>query len=268
MISAPYLKTISIYPVKSLDRLVLGHVKVLKSGALQYDREFALVDGGGNFINGKRSAKVHLLRSHFDTERGVLFLQIGGSDRKASFDICHEKQVLESWLSDYFDLKVNLLQNPITGFPDDTHARGPTVISTATIEEIATWFPEMSGEEMRVRLRANLEIDGVPPFWEDRLFAEAGKVVSFKIGDVMVKGINPCQRCIVPTRHSQTGEKTANFQKIFVTKRRESLPSWVESSRFNHFYRVSVNTNIPESEAGKTLSEGDALEILGIHEDS
>lgn len=268
MISTPYLKTISIYPVKSLDRLVTSRVKVLKSGALEHDREFALVDERGNFINGKRNVKVHLLRSHFDPEQKILSLRVENSDRKASFHLCHQKPELESWLSDYFDLKVSLLQNSITGFPDDTNARGPTVISTATIEKIATWFPDLSGEEMRLRLRANLEIEGVPPFWEDRLFAEAGKAVSFKIGDVTVEGINPCQRCIVLARHPQTGEGTANFQKIFAKKRQESLPSWVESTRFNHFYRISVNTNIPESEAGKILSEGDAIEIVGIHENS
>jgi uncharacterized protein YcbX len=52
------------------------------------------------------------------------------------------------------------------------------------------------------------------------------------------------------------GEATGNFQKIFVTKRRESLPPWTTPARFNHFYRLSVNTNVPESEAGKVLHQG------------
>ncbi len=134
------------------------------------------------------------------------------------------------------------------------------------IEEIASWFPEMSVEEMRLRLRANLEIGGVPPFWEDQLFTEAGRYVQFQVGEVLFEGINPCQRCVVPTRNSITGEATANFQKIFVTRRRETLPPWTTSARFNHFYRLSVNMRVPESEAGKVLRHGDVLKVLGVSE--
>lgn len=145
------------------------------------------------------------------------------------------------------------------GFPDDTNASGPTVISTGTLEEVASWFLDVSVDEMRLRLRANLEIGGVPPFWEDQLFAQEGQCVQFRVGEVLLKGINPCQRCVVPSRDSQTGEVTRNFQKIFIQQRRETLPSWTTLSRFNHFYKLSVNTNVPESEAGKQLHSGDAI---------
>ena len=43
----------------------------------------------------------------------------------------------------------------------------------------------MSVEEMRLRLRANLEIGGVPPFWEDQLFTEAGRYVQFQVRDAV-----------------------------------------------------------------------------------
>jgi uncharacterized protein YcbX len=127
-------------------------------------------------------------------------------------------------LSDYFGFPVKFVQNSETGFPDDTTATGPTVISTETLETVTSWFPGLSVEEMRLRLRTNLEIAGVPPFWEDHLFAEAGDCVQFQVGEVLFEGINPCQRCVVPTRNSITGVTCANFQKIFVTKRKESLP--------------------------------------------
>ncbi len=115
---------------------------------------------------------------------------------------------------------------------------------------------------MRQRLRANIEIGGVPAFWEDQLFADADEIVQFKIGEVLFEGINPCQRCIVPTRNSRTGESYPNFQKLFSQKREETLPSWVNLSRFNHFYRLSVNTKIPASEAGKMVQVGDEIERL------
>lgn len=48
---------------------------------------------------------------------------------------------------------------------------GPTLISTAMIREVASWFDGIDSRGLRLRLRANLEIEGVPAFWEERLFA-------------------------------------------------------------------------------------------------
>lgn len=266
MNALPYIMSIHIYPVKSLDGISLTQATILESGAIEHDRELALFDENGNFVNGKRNAKVHLLRSQFDDELNYISLQIQGTDQKATFHLDKERTKLENWLSNYFGIPVKLKQNSIAGFPDDLNAKGPTVISTATIEEVASWFSGLSVEEMRLRLRANLEIAGVPPFWEDRLFAQAGQCVRFKVGEVLFEGINPCQRCIVPTRDSKTGEATANFQKVFINKRQQSLPSWTIPQRFNHFYRLSVNTNVPTSEAGKVVRVGDAIAILGVSE--
>jgi hypothetical protein len=262
--TVPYLAGISIYPIKSLDGVAVTQATVLPSGALEHDREFALFNEKDNFVNSKRNAKVHLLRSRFESDFRTLSLQIQGTEQTFVFHLDRERTALAAWLSDYFGFSTKLEQDTVTGFPDDTNAPGPTVISTATIETVASWFPGLSVEQIRIRLRANLEIGGVPPFWEDRLFAEAASSVRFQIGEVMFEGVNPCQRCVVPTRDPITAEAYPNFQKIFVTKRKETLPSWVETSRFNHFYRLSVNTYVPASEAGKVLHQGDEVKILEL----
>jgi uncharacterized protein len=257
----PYLAKISIFPVKSLDGITLSQVSVLASGALQHDREYALFDQKGRFVNGKRNAKVHLLRSQFDADCQQLSLQVQGTDESVTFHLDKERSELEAWLSNYFGLPVNIKQNNFTGFPDDTNASGPTIISAATLAEVASWFPDISVEEMRNRIRANIEIDGVPPFWEDRLFTKVGDSIQFQIGEVVFAGINPCARCIVPTRDSKTAVATENFQKIFVSKRKETLPDWTTPERFDHFYRLSINTKIPSSEVGKILKIGDPVSI-------
>ncbi|AFY90820.1 MAG: hypothetical protein CLLPBCKN_005947 [Chroococcidiopsis cubana SAG 39.79] len=257
----PYLAKISIFPVKSLDGITLSQVSVLASGALQHDREYALFDQKGRFVNGKRNAKVHLLRSQFDADCQQLSLQVQGTDESVTFHLDKERSELEAWLSNYFGLPVNIKQNNFTGFPDDTNASGPTIISAATLAEVTSWFPDISVEEMRNRIRANIEIDGVPPFWEDRLFTKVGDSIQFQIGEVVFAGINPCARCIVPTRDSKTAVATENFQKIFVSKRKETLPDWTTPERFDHFYRLSINTKIPSSEVGKILKIGDPVSI-------
>lgn len=258
-----YIARLTIYPIKALDGVTATKVTVLKSGALQHDRKFAICDKMGRFVNGKRNSKVHLLRTSFDADLKMVSIQVQGRQTQV-FHLDQNRAELEVWLSDYFGFPVQVQQNSLTGFPDDTNSLGPTVISTATIETVASWFPGLDVDEMRSRLRANVEIDGVPPFWEDQLFAESGNVVQFQVGEVLFAGVNPCQRCVVLTRNHLTGEVYPNFQRVFIQKRKETLPQGVFASRFNHFYRLSVNTRIPPSEAGKILQIGDKVKIFSV----
>ncbi|MCZ0905307.1 MOSC domain-containing protein, partial [Microcoleus sp. HI-ES] len=80
---------------------------------------------------------------------------------------------------------VKLIENLLTGFPDNLAAPGPSIISTETIAEVASWFPRVCVNEMRQRLRANIEIGDVPAFWEDQLFSQSDEIVRFKIGTVI-----------------------------------------------------------------------------------
>jgi uncharacterized protein len=259
----PYVSNIRLYPIKSLDGVEVEKATILSSGALKYDREYAMFDGQDSFVNGKRNTKIHLVRSHFSLKDRTVSLEIPGTSSSQSFHLDEDKQGIEAALSEYFGFAVKFQQNSVMGFPDDTDSPGPTVISRATLTEVASWFPNISLDEMRRRVRANIEIGGdIPPFWEDKLFAEAENNISCSMGEVRFLGINPCARCIVPTMDSLTGEAYANFQKIFVSKRKETLPEWVVSSRFNHFYRLTVNTRLPGSETGKILQIGDEVEIF------
>ncbi len=95
-------------------------------------------------------------------------------------------------------------------------------------------------------------------------FAEAEEAVPFQIGEVIFHGVNPCQRCIVPTRDSISAEASPDFSQTFRVRREASLPPWANRSRFNHFYRLAVNTCIPSSEAGKIVRIGDALTLTSI----
>ncbi|MBO3462007.1 MOSC N-terminal beta barrel domain-containing protein [Aetokthonos hydrillicola Thurmond2011] len=255
----PTVSRLLIYPIKSLDGVCVENINVLRSGALKHDREFAIFNKSGQFVNGKLDARVHALRSKFEIETNTVALQAQGTDSTHIFHIEKDREALEEWLGEYFGFAVEIKQNVDTGFPDDTVSPGPTIISTATLEAIASWYPGLDVEEIRSRFRANIEISGVPAFWEDRLFAEPEETVNFQIGEVKFMGINPCQRCVVITRDSQTGEVYPNFQKTFVAQRQATLPEWAQRSRFNHFYRLAINTRLPASEGGKTISIGDQV---------
>ncbi|PSN10954.1 MOSC domain-containing protein [filamentous cyanobacterium CCT1] len=256
----PYLTRIDIFPVKSLDGVLVAEVKVLSSGALVGDRTYALFDSQGNVINGKRHAAIHRLRSAFSENREWITLAIDGNEPASTFHLQRQRPELETWLGNYFQQPVIVQENHDLGFPDDTNAAGPTVVSTATLQTVASWY-DLTLEEARRRFRTNLEIDGVPPFWEDQLFSADGSPMQFTIGNVVLMGINPCQRCIVPTRDALTGAATASFQKTFAQQRTATLPDWAPPQRFNHFYKLAVNTNIA-GQGGRTLKTGDSVSLV------
>jgi uncharacterized protein YcbX len=258
----PHLARILIYPIKSLDGVAITEATLLSGGALAHDREFALFDQQGRVVNGKRTAKIHSVRSTYDLSARTVDLRIQDSQQpEAPFHLDRDRAALATWFSNYLGYAVTLQQNLQMGFPDDADASGPTVVTVATLETVASWFPESQLEEIRCRFRTNLEIAEAPAFWEDHLFGASEQSVLFQIGAVQLLGNNPCQRCIVPTRNPLTGEQDANFQKTFVAQRQATLPDQVESSRFKHFYKLTLNTKVPASETGKVLRVGDPISL-------
>ncbi|ELY99015.1 MOSC domain-containing protein beta barrel domain-containing protein [Natrialba chahannaoensis JCM 10990] len=234
----------------------------------------------GNYVNGKREPAIHQLRATYDLERETVTLsdtesaqpERSGSlqsDRAETnsttdgqtFHLELDREHLSEWLSEYFGYPVELVRNDAGGFPDDTDASGPTVISQATLESVASWYPEIDTAEMCRRLRPNLVLSDAPAFWEDRLYETPGHAVAFDIGGVELSGINPCQRCVVPTRDPDTGEETVGFRETFVEQRERTLPEWAGESWFDHYFRLMVNTTVPESSWGETLEAGAAVSI-------
>jgi uncharacterized protein YcbX len=173
--------------------------------------------------------------------------------------VLENRRELNEWFSDFFGFRVHIKRNTETGFPDDTKSPGPTVIGSATLSEVTSWFELLDYEELSCRFRANIEIATDVAFWEDRLFGSFNEQVEFRIGQVILQGVNPCQRCVVPSRHSVTGVATEDFQRVFTAKRAATLPQWTIRSRFSHYYRLSVNTWVPRSEVGKFLRVGDQV---------
>ncbi len=258
---AAFLDRITLFPIKSLDGVAVESATILPSGALQGDREFALIDADQKIVNAKRTAPIQRLRSTFNLDQRTVTIAVQSAPR-TTFHLDGDRAPLEGWLSDYFGYRVALIQNTDTGFPDDLASPGPTIVSTASLEVVSQWYPGTDAAEMRRRFRTNLELADVPAFWEDQLFDEAATPRLFAIGTIQFQGINPCQRCIVPTRDALTADPTPQFQKTFLAARAASLPIGVNRDRFNHFYRLAVNTRIPSSEAGKQLHRSELCRTI------
>ncbi|MEP7236416.1 MAG: MOSC N-terminal beta barrel domain-containing protein [Ferruginibacter sp.] len=259
----PVVKNITIYPVKSLDGISLQKAKIGNGGCLLHDREYAIIGSDGKFVNGKSNALMHLLRTNFDLENEIIFFRHEADTTWSQFHLQHDKEAIEEFLSAFFKMPVYFLKDTTGKFLDIPVKSGITVLSTASLETVGVWFNNMPIEETRKRFRATIEIEHVPAFWEDRLFYEEGTAIEFKIGEAILYGMSPRARCIVPTRHPQTGELIHAFQKTFAIQRAANLPAWSTLDDYGHTYYLSVDCYIPPSEFGKWIAVGDELSITG-----
>ena len=260
------LSHIAVHPVKALDPVSLERVGTTAVGGLDYDRAYAFVDDDGAYVNGKQTDAVHRLRADFDLERTLVTLRREGDSTGRSFHLDEERDDLERWASGYFGTTVSLeagaggsrTDGVVYGSAEKT---GPTLVSEATLEEVGSWFG-LSPDEVRLRLRPNLVVTGVPAFWEDKLVADGGRPL--EIGAARLEGTRSIPRCIVPARDPHTGEEYQHFRQEFVERRAETMPEWTsEETLDGNLYSVTVGTRIPESERGGELRIGDEVSLAG-----
>jgi uncharacterized protein YcbX len=170
------------------------------------------------------------------------------------------------WLSEFFGFGVLLQERADGGFPDDRDAPGPTLVSTATLAEVARWFG-FDLAESRQRFRVNLEIGGCDAFWEDTLASPARPQLqpslldlppdlpvdpyadlpppeprTFSIGDARFIATNVCRRCVVPSRDTRTGAGTEHFRDAFEARRSRGMRADVDAGGWGSLYRLGVNT--------------------------
>jgi len=307
----PTLDRITIYPVKSLDGIDVTEARVVPSGALEHDRRWQLTDIDGRVLNAKRSPLFHAIRAEFDLDSRLVTLSIDplaiqaraipGVERLASlapdtFPLVPGPDGPCGWLAEALSAGVRLepgsaasassqasasvllLERADGGFPDDREAPGPTLVSTASLEEVARWF-SFDLAEARRRFRANLELGGCDAFWEDTLASPAREDVpslldlppdlpadpyadlppleprEFTIGEARFRATNVCRRCVVPSRNSRTGAVTAAFREAFEARRSRGMRDDVDPGAWGTLYRLGVNTRAAES-SGASIAIG------------
>jgi hypothetical protein len=273
----PQLTGIRLHPIKSLDPVSVTQARIGPGGGLEHDRAWALFSVDGRWVNGKRTAAMHLIRATYASDVSSVTLAVPGDRRNIparTFPFPSGAEDAAEWFSVFFEQQI-LVRHAPEGFPDDNIANGPTIISTASLQAVCDWFPGVTLESARQRFRSTLEIDSespavghdasnnghLPAFWEDQLYGEdERRVVRFRIGEVNFEGSNPCARCPVPARDPQTAADLTGFQKRFSDLRRETLPPWAPAARFDHFYRLATNTRVAPTEHGKLLHLGDMLQ--------
>jgi uncharacterized protein YcbX len=256
----PRLERLRVYPVKGFDGVEVDAADVLDGGTLEYDREFAFFDGDA-VVNAKREDRIHALSTDFDPESGAFVVEtLDGETERFILERERERERAEAWFESALGIDgLTLKRDRTRGFVD-RREMGPSVVSTGTLREIASWFDELSVESVRRRLRANVEISGVLAFWEDR-FVGAG-APAFEVGGVRFEGVTPCGRCVVPGRDPDTGESLPAFRERFIEKRRQTFPQWADADAFEHHFVAMLIARVPESDRGRRLRVGDPVRVV------
>jgi len=261
-IAAPTLALIRLHPIKALDPVSVPEAHIGPAGGLALDRVWALYSLDGRWVNGKRSPAVHVIRAKYSPDLRSVTLSVPGDRRRIptrtfAFPESHEDAA--EWFSVFFEQQIIVRYSP-DGFPDDTIANGPTIVSTSSLHSVCEWFGPSSRGFPGISPEEAARGESLPAFWEDHLFGDDERsVVRFTIGEVAFEGSNPCSRCPVPPRNPHSGASLDGFQKRFTQLREATLPSWSPRSRFDDFYRFATNTRVASSESGKLLRLSDPL---------
>jgi len=253
-----HVANVGVHPVKALSRIDVNAARVTAGGVLADDRKYALFTDDGDAINGIETPRVHDVDASYDFESEVLTVATDEGERRR-FDLRADPEEAAAWFSEFLGKTVTIRRDPVDGFVSRPEA-GPSVVSTATLEEVASWFDDVTAPELGRRLRVNVEVGGVPAFWEDRFVGEGAP--AFEVGGVRFEGIEPCARCVIPERDPDTGERTEGFRETFVERREATFPEWADFDAFGHYYRLMLIAAVPEESRGETVRVGDDVTVV------
>src|SRR5258705_6298189 len=140
---APHLLNIRLPPINSLDPVSVPEARISPSVGLALDRTWALYSVHGKWVNGNRTPAIHLIRAAYSPDLREVTLSVPGDRREIptrTFAFPDDREDAAEWFSVFFDQQI-IVRYSENGFPDDSIASGPTIVSTASLESVANWFP-------------------------------------------------------------------------------------------------------------------------------
>jgi uncharacterized protein len=236
--TAVTVEELNIYPLKSGRAIPKRSVRIGRTG-FEWDRHWMVIDWTGKFL----SQRTHPLLAQIvpDLLDDALMLNAQGQaplrvphamDGVARLkvrvwdDTCEgvdQGDEAAAWLTGFLGEDVRLVRvvsepkrvaNPkYTGSDAQTVAFSDgfpiLLVNRASLEDLNTRMPEAVPMN---RFRPNIVLGGLPPFAEDR-------IASVRIGDIELRLVKPCTRCIITSTDQQTGDRTANPLPVLRTFR-------------------------------------------------
>jgi uncharacterized protein YcbX len=217
-----------IYPVKSCRGIALTQARLTETG-FEHDREWLVITPEGRFLTQRERPQLAQIETAISNDQLVLRKPNGADltlplnmtgpelevtiwrDKAAAFDAGEQAA---TWLTEHLGKPARLVRF------DKRRKRPSNMQWTGGVEaltQFADGYPWLlisqgSLDELNRRMatplpmnrfRPNIVVDGLPAFGED-------SVDEFVAGDVRLKVVKPCDRCVVTTTDQLTGERSSD----------------------------------------------------------
>lgn len=223
------ISELAIYPVKSMRQVPLESSGI-DMGGLKYDRRWMVVDSEGKMITQRQQSRLSLIQPEL-IDDGVRLHTSGLPDLAISFpeknstttvsiwnDSCNAYDAgeeAEQWLSHFLGVTCRLVYFPDkeVRVVDQTYAKKGDhtafsdgfpvlLISQASLDDLNS---RMQDPLPMARFRPNIVISGCDAFAED-------KWQRLIIGELSLRIVKPCSRCVIPGIDIETGERSRNHE--------------------------------------------------------
>lgn len=222
-----HITGLNVYPVKSCRGIALTQARITATG-FAHDREWLVVTPEGRFLSQRERPQLAQIETAL-TQNQLVLHKPNGADLVLPLDltgpqvevtIWRDKAVAfdagdaaATWLSEHLGKPVRLVRfdqrrkrasdtkwtGGVEALNQFSDAYPWLLISQASLDDLNR---RMEQPLPMNRFRPNIVVDGLPPFGED-------SVDEFIGGDVRLRVIKPCDRCVVTTTDQITGERTS-----------------------------------------------------------
>lgn len=228
---------LAIYPVKSMRQIIVQNSSI-DIGGLKYDRRWMVVDAKGEMLTQRKISRMCLIQP--ELKENVLQLHapdtcllavsnpVESSRRSVTVwkDSCSSLDCGDEaahWLSRFLEIECRLVY-----FPDDevrsvdqAYAQEQDrtafsdgfpvlLLSQASLDDLNS---RMDQDVPMARFRPNIVVSGCESFAEDGW-------KKLKIGELTVRVVKPCSRCIIPGIDIDTAERGEEPTKTLLSYRK------------------------------------------------
>ena len=102
------LRQITVFPIKALAGIDLSEVEITDGGTLRRDRELALFDGSGGFVNGKRQKLIHKVGAKYDLRNGSVDLLVDGDRESQRFALEGGQDEIAAFLGELLGIDIEV----------------------------------------------------------------------------------------------------------------------------------------------------------------
>jgi uncharacterized protein YcbX len=264
------VRDLFVYPLKSARRIPKTRVQLASTG-FEWDRHWMAASPNGVFMSQRTEPRLALIQPEIGADQltlrseGFAALPIPlhpqGEPKPAevwknAISALDQGDEAAAWLSRVIGKEARLLRiSPVLDRRASPEYAGPTrapvsfadgfpilVANLASLTHLNTRMPQPLGME---RFRPNIVLEGLEPFAEDR-------ISTLHIGNITLRLVKPCTRCVITSTDQSTGELSTNPLPILRQFRFDKALMGV----------TFAENAVIETGVGETLARGTACTVV------